>query len=73
MVPRHSVFLPLSILGTDLDLLHRSSDFFIHVHYFTCANQIYKSKYIKRKGNSMDGLMFIPLWDILKLYYNEDQ
>lgn len=21
----------------------------------------------------MDGLMFIPLWDILKLYYNEDQ
>lgn len=35
--------------------------------------KIYKSKYMKRKGNSMDGLMFIPLWDILKLYYNEDQ
>lgn len=39
VVPHHSVFLPLSILGIDLDLLHRSSDFFIHVHYFTCANQ----------------------------------
>lgn len=27
----------------------------------------------KAKEIQMDGLMFIPLWDILKLYYSEDQ
>lgn len=34
---------------------------------------MYKSKSIKSNGNSVDGLMFIPLWDILKLYCDEDQ
>lgn len=49
MVPHHSVFLPLSILGIDLDLLRRSSDFFIHVHYFTCANQNIQIKIYEKK------------------------